>query len=420
MNRSIPAHTGKPRGAPYRDTAPEVYPRPHGEAATTWASTGGSRGLSPPTRGSLHPPDSRPPTVRSIPAHTGKPRTAEGACGRTAVYPRPHGEATSLSSFDTSRDGLSPPTRGSQHAVHDQPEIAGSIPAHTGKPLSATTMLWAMSVYPRPHGEATAFTSTAIVSIGLSPPTRGSLRGELTAVNKDRSIPAHTGKPGERTWSGTASKVYPRPHGEARDVDLEDTIAVGLSPPTRGSLLGHLEIRLLRRSIPAHTGKPASRSGPTPTAEVYPRPHGEAAVRCDQEHGLRGLSPPTRGSRPGGRVPVAGHGSIPAHTGKPPRSVTATRPTRVYPRPHGEALLAACSIRPRRGLSPPTRGSRLSSRRVPCQERSIPAHTGKPAARWSVGWAAAVYPRPHGEAESPTPPLPPFAGLSPPTRGSQT
>ena len=135
-------------------------------------------------------------------------------------------------------------------------------------------------------------------------------------------------------------------------------------------------------------------------------------------HGQTGLSPPTRGSPPGGSALASPRGSIPAHTGKPERTSERASERAVYPRPHGEAVEAELATATDHGLSPPTRGSLRVLEVLGQVPRSIPAHTGKPSpARGGVGWRQ-VYPRPHGEAcwrwqvaDYPD-------GLSPPTRGS--
>ena len=93
--RSIPAHTGKPHCPAHACSPAKVYPRPHGEAVAPSTVPAHAMGLSPPTRGS--PPRAHGRQLRrgSIPAHTGKPRGWGGACKVQEVYPRPHGEAAS-------------------------------------------------------------------------------------------------------------------------------------------------------------------------------------------------------------------------------------------------------------------------------------------------------------------------------------
>ena len=254
--------------------------------------------------------------------------------------------------------------------------------------------------------------------VGLSPPTRGSPVREGLQPRRLRSIPAHTGKPGSTCWTRRPTTVYPRPHGEAyTDTDADGGME-GLSPPTRGSREGGRGGRLPLGSIPAHTGKPTPSTTTARMRRVYPRPHGEAAVLADDRRTAQGLSPPTRGSRFRRRPARRRTGSIPAHTGKPLAARRRARLATVYPRPHGEASGNGWLAVVWHGLSPPTRGSLKIVRFMTSPEGSIPAHTGKPFPAGRRTSTRAVYPRPHGEADLPQAPPTEDCGLSPPTRGS--
>ena len=337
MKRSIPAHTGKPRGWSRPAHVAGVYPRPHGEANPDTSVPLPQGGLSPPTRGSQNTSPLFSSILGSIPAHTGKPARSRLARAEAAVYPRPHGEAGRRRPDKRCGNGLSPPTRGSHGARPAGDRRCGSIPAHTGKPRRTSTPARRCGVYPRPHGEATEDPLTPSVAEGLSPPTRGSLRMHRHARPPDGSIPAHTGKPCPDRRCAAPSGVYPRPHGEAVPVLRLVAVVAGLSPPTRGSPVTATAVALYARSIPAHTGKPGAAARWTTCPRVYPRPHGEASARQPGDRRYRGLSPPTRGSlvRPPAVELLAR--SIPAHTGKPKSIDVSYNRVRVYPRPHGEA-----------------------------------------------------------------------------------
>ena len=192
---SIPAHTGEPIRRPPRRRRREVYPRPHGGAALHMSAHHDSQGLSPPTRGSPSRYGADGLGARSIPAHTGEPTCADsGGTGRT-VYPRPHGGAEVVSLDDLDDAGLSPPTRGSHRRRMGRGRLLGSIPAHTGEPGEAFTVLKSKAVYPRPHGGAPVGNLPVRLHHGLSPPTRGSPRPGCRLHARARSIPAHTGEP---------------------------------------------------------------------------------------------------------------------------------------------------------------------------------------------------------------------------------
>ena len=233
---------------------------------------------------------------------------------------------------------------------------------------------------------------------GLSPPTRGSLREAGGGGLRCGSIPAHTGKPRAASTTCRRRRVYPRPHGEAVLTPADRMHLCGLSPPTRGSPLERAAREDGEGSIPAHTGKPGLSIRSVQHYRVYPRPHGEAWLGTPDEQEAKGLSPPTRGSRARALLRLISRRSIPAHTGKPGRSGRILKGARVYPRPHGEAVVMA--------------------RRVDDPQRSIPAHTGKPPGSPPRSGAPAVYPRPHGEAPGLCDAAPNTMGLSPPTRGS--
>ena len=274
-------------------------------------------GLSPPTRGSRGASTPRRGEQRSIPAHTGKPRAYSITSSYVRVYPRPHGEADWGPPTPRSNIGLSPPTRGSRRLEVRQPVGLGSIPAHTGKPPWPPAGGSRRKVYPRPHGEALMVLLVMGSISGLSPPTRGSLLFDGIGANLLGSIPAHTGKPLAARLSAQSSAVYPRPHGEAADRDRRECHASGLSPPTRGSHAGWRRQQDQLGSIPAHTGKPSTCRRRSGSAAVYPRPHGEASIRVSSQLCSGGLSPPTRGSLALLLLDLPLDRSIPAHTGKP-------------------------------------------------------------------------------------------------------
>ena len=156
-----------------------------------------------------------------------------------------------------------------------------------------------------------------------------------------------------------------------------------------------------------------------PPSRVYPRPHGEACASSRSMRPAAGLSPPTRGSPRKACRPVSIQRSIPAHTGKPRSRRRASPSDTVYPRPHGEALPMPTMVRGPQGLSPPTRGSRRGAHAGADARGSIPAHTGKPTMTAAPSISPSVYPRPHGEACCGDGFPSPVQGLSPPTRGSR-
>ena len=195
-------------------------------------------------------------------------------------------------------------------------------------------------VYPRPRGEALIPASAAFARRGLSPPTRGSHHPNRADLMASRSIPAHAGEPRECRQQPHVSWVYPRPRGGALRTLSTRGSSTGLSPPTRGSPPHFVDSGLIHGSIPAHAGEPFGVTGGSPSTTVYPRPRGGALVAHLTTQPFRGLSPPTRGSRLAARYTPPSRGSIPAHAGEPVSAASRWRLSGVYPRPRGGAYCA--------------------------------------------------------------------------------
>ena len=224
--------------------------------------------------------------------------------------------------------------------------------------------------------------SFVLISLGLSPPTRGSLAPSPHTCMLNGSIPAHAGEPSLDVILRAFDKVYPRPRGGALLSKTLVSPSTGLSPPTRGSPLVRVGVSLSSGSIPAHAGEPAGGCPVCSRTRVYPRPRGGARWRLSRVLQNPGLSPPTRGSPFGLWKCRLLPRSIPAHAGEPcwPRATPRSRT--VYPRPRGGAHDKEWNEPPEQGLSPPTRGSRGDSPgREPGDSPghgSIPAHAGEP------------------------------------------
>ena len=273
--------------------------------------------------------------VRSIPAHAGEPEGTRRELRRAKVYPRPRGGTqTRIVDLDLAQ-GLSPPTRGNLADQPKGPEIRGSIPAHAGEPtLVPAKGLWYM-VYPRPRGGTPSVRRGASVLAGLSPPTRGNRPASMLCAASIGSIPAHAGEPEGVFPRRRRHGVYPRPRGGTTIIEYGETLAMGLSPPTRGNhAAGHVA-RKSARSIPAHAGEPVSICGIRRRRRVYPRPRGGTRSVGVAPVESIGLSPPTRGNLERGVRARPQGGSIPAHAGEPPATPPLPTTPPVYPRPRG-------------------------------------------------------------------------------------
>ncbi len=314
--------------------------------------------------------------------------------------------------------GLSPPTRGSQDRWEGDSKKDGSIPAHAGEPLPVARNPHSGQVYPRPRGGAISADRMSKMYAGLSPPTRGSRLHLARHCRLRRSIPAHAGEPRCPCPTDTPPKVYPRPRGGARCRVGLPAARYGLSPPTRGSRRSAPTNPVNIRSIPAHAGEPIRPGHRSPEGRVYPRPRGGAQDATSARRKVWGLSPPTRGSRGGSTTSRSRSGSIPAHAGEPESYQNATYQLEVYPRPRGGALDVDPHAGAWKGLSPPTRGSRLHDKTWEAMRRSIPAHAGEPRRPLATRLHIEVYPRPRGGAAPDRAVTGTADGLSPPTRGS--
>ena len=132
----------------------------------------------------------------------------------------------------------------------------------------------------------------------------------------------------------------------------------------------------------------------------------------------RGLSPPTRGNRLTFGSASGLSGSIPAHAGEPHTLLDNSRGDGVYPRPRGGTFQPLVIFGLSYGLSPPTRGNLSPRPPRGSAARSIPAHAGEPTPpTWSI-CARPVYPRPRGGTAARGVIFGTPRGLSPPTRGN--
>ena len=419
LGGSIPAHTGEPTSRLPSRTVHWVYPRTHGGTRSANSFVRSRSGLSPHTRGNLYfmSPDDIP--LRSIPAHTGEPRPVPPRPNRTRVYPRTHGGTSSISCRKSSVSGLSPHTRGNLRVMPDGKRMDGSIPAHTGEPSITPSALRIARVYPRTHGGTARRPIQPWRRRGLSPHTRGNRHETKAETDSLGSIPAHTGEPSSAPPSPATRRVYPRTHG-GTIVSFKPAIAAtGLSPHTRGNPPRRISTGLSAGSIPAHTGEPRPGCDRSSERKVYPRTHGGTVSAGIHPSWSPGLSPHTRGNRPGPPRRLGRSGSIPAHTGEPTHSTHRPVQIWVYPRTHGGTRSSVESRWSCLGLSPHTRGNRPQVRRFDARVGSIPAHTGEPLSRTPSMPANGVYPRTHGGTRSPNGCLTRIVGLSPHTRGNQ-
>ncbi len=198
---------------------------------------------------------------------------------------------------------------------------------------------------------------SAVPSVGLSPPARGSPEARHARHVAPRPIPARAGEPSGRSATGCSDRAYPRPRGGAIDFGQVTTGGLGLSPPARGSPNGRSALTARIGPIPARAGEPRTRPPVAALGWAYPRPRGGALVELEEVSPLRGLSPPARGSLCLPSDAGCRPRPIPARAGEPQSDSCGMTELKAYPRPRGGAFRAQSGDQLPQGLSPPARGS---------------------------------------------------------------
>ena len=170
----------------------------------------------------------------------------------------------------------------------------------------------------------------------------------------------------------------------------------GLSPHIRGNRLWVDSIPTQSGSIPAHTGEPPRLLVISALIWVYPRTYGGTACQAARPSCVWGLSPHIRGNRLYSTSYVPTIGSIPAHTGEPRYNDENGGLKWVYPRTYGGTRGLSRNHGRGLGLSPHIRGNQSSTVTVSDSVRSIPAHTGEPSPGIMICCRRGVYPRTYG------------------------
>ncbi len=193
-DRFIPAHAGNTRRnwRPRRCTP--VHPRPRGEHDQR-----GGKAL---------------PRDRFIPAHAGNTTPSRRTRTSATVHPRPRGEHAISDIAPNTSAGSSPPTRGTHLAFEPFPTLERFIPAHAGNTMVPCSTQPTKTVHPRPRGEHSREVLAEITRDGSSPPTRGTRSHPMFVVRLCRFIPAHAGNTWKPNAQKGALTVHPRPRGE--------------------------------------------------------------------------------------------------------------------------------------------------------------------------------------------------------------
>ena len=219
--------------------------------------------------------------------------------------------------------------------------------------------------------------SDRLLDHGSSPLTRGKLLNVPRIGLVRRLIPAHAGKTATRQLRLYMREAHPRSRGENNLFARHNSSSKGSSPLTRGKRTRCGLVCAALRLIPAHAGKTRWSDCPHYVGRAHPRSRGENLVNGALLVPGEGSSPLTRG-KPDGTDPARQRGRlIPAHAGKTPARTIARRPRTAHPRSRGENSTWLSSTVIVFGSSPLTRGKPHSILRRPAVLRLIPAHAGK-------------------------------------------
>ena len=295
----------------------------------------------------------------------------------SAAHPRSRGENDPAFAGGCVPGGSSPLTRGKRRFGRGLGATAGLIPAHAGKTDRVESVRCDMPAHPRSRGENFSQCSSARLSAGSSPLTRGKPRASPRRRSYAGLIPAHAGK---TTWPPVwieASWAHPRSRGENAGKAKVCPLIAGSSPLTRGKHMIVATPGRMRGLIPAHAGKTRSTPSANSRDWAHPRSRGENPFRLRSRAAAAGSSPLTRGKLPRPAEGTDRERLIPAHAGKTHPSFGTNEGTPAHPRSRGENLRVRQSGSVDEGSSPLTRGKRHTQTADKIRARLIPAHAGK-------------------------------------------
>ena len=230
-------------------------------------------------------------------------------------------------------------------------------------------------------------------------------------------IPAHAGKTPPRCPGGPRTRAHPRSRGENHPLLQEQDGVRGSSPLTRGKRHPVVLLAEHGRLIPAHAGKTRRGWHPRAGSRAHPRSRGENRVQHTTHCYTRGSSPLTRGKPLRVRPARKREGLIPAHAGKTGRVLVASDKLGAHPRSRGENPGLTAPMVNSVGSSPLTRGKPIPGAPGCAPGWLIPAHAGKTPRRAGRVDQRRAHPRSRGENRPSRTSRPTRPGSSPLTRG---
>ena len=193
-----------------------------------------------------------------------------------------------------------------------------------------------MPVYPRLRGERLIYWQGGVNFNGLSPASRGTLvfLGRLHTWR--RFIPGFAGNACHQFTACNFIAVYPRLRGERTSTINSQIISGGLSPASRGTLRNNPRNERRRRFIPGFAGNAFHHEHHEHSLAVYPRLRGERSSNPKQFGSFNGLSPASRGTHALLPCRLAYSRFIPGFAGNASSSIRSAQIFAVYPRLRGE------------------------------------------------------------------------------------
>ena len=414
---SSPHTRGARRRAAGMRHPPLDHPRIRGEHASARVFGVDSSGSSPHTRGALPRPRRAPAQARIIPAYAGStlpgwtrragpsdhPRIRgehaagvdqiacregiipayAGSTGHTVQrqadrrdHPRIRGEHGVDLALHACQAGSSPHTRGAPVPGFHRDIAKGIIPAYAGSTVDSTCPCRSTSDHPRIRGEHISDGSTARMSGGSSPHTRGAPAGVVGENDQAGIIPAYAGSTRRRARRGLWRQDHPRIRGEHSVGWCPAAPPTGSSPHTRGARIRVEIVGERPRIIPAYAGSTPAPSAPTSRARDHPRIRGEHSSPSTSRRTSWGSSPHTRGAHAALDVEGLAARIIPAYAGSTKLTIAGLDGKADHPRIRGEHVVWVRALVTRCGSSPHTRGAPLARHDRRIERGIIPAYAG--------------------------------------------
>ena len=295
VSSGFPAHAGMDLFSDGIHSGVARFPRPRGDGPRRHRRDRWPARVSPPTRGWTSGAIGVQTVTIGFPAHAGMDPPMGPPTPGGSWFPRPRGDGPANGTANTWWELVSPPTRGWTLAPVPWTPTTRGFPAHAGMDPDAQNTTAMSTRFPRPRGDGPEDNARGSTRQKVSPPTRGwTLRPPSTSAHRG-GFPAHAGM--DPTPSPTTARIarFPRPRGDGPPLSRTESPDRKVSPPTRGWTLTSSEFRTRWLGFPAHAGMDLHmRRRRRPTLR-FPRPRGDGPCTSVGINGRLRVSPPTRG-----------------------------------------------------------------------------------------------------------------------------